>query len=97
MIDLYNSGVYLLNGTDIVSDNENAITIINQKTGKTISKDEAKKVVRAGLKKYKYCTENNIFLEAKFDYQNLKFENSLIYCDIPYKNSKKQYYDEIFN
>ncbi len=36
MIDLYNSGVYLLNGTDIVSDNENAITIINQKTGKTI-------------------------------------------------------------
>lgn len=21
----------------------------------------------------------------------------MIYCDIPYKNSKKQYYDEIFN
>ena len=30
-------------------------------------------------------------------YQNLKLENSLIYCDIPYKNSKKQYYDEIFD
>ena len=30
-------------------------------------------------------------------YQNLKFENSLIYCDIPYKNSKKQYYDENFD
>lgn len=40
----------------------------------TSTKDEAKKVVKAGLKKYKYCVENNIFLEAKFDYQNLKFE-----------------------
>lgn len=40
----------------------------------TSTKDEAKKVVKAGLRKYKYCVENNIFLEAKFDYQNLKFE-----------------------
>ena len=38
------------------------------------TKDEAKKVLKAGFKKYKYCVENNIFLEAKFDYQNLKFE-----------------------
>lgn len=40
----------------------------------TSTKDEAKKVVKAGFRKYKYCVENNIFLEAKFDYQNLKFE-----------------------
>lgn len=40
----------------------------------TATKDEAKKVVKAGIRKYKFCIENNIFLEAKFDYQNLKFE-----------------------
>lgn len=40
----------------------------------TSTKDEAKKVVKAGFRKYKFCVENNIFLEAKFDYQNLKFE-----------------------
>lgn len=40
----------------------------------TATKDEAKKVVKAGIRKYKFCMENNIFLEAKFDYQNLKFE-----------------------
>ena len=38
------------------------------------SKLEAHKVLRAGLNKYKYCIENNLFLEAKFDYKNLRFE-----------------------
>jgi hypothetical protein len=38
------------------------------------TKDEAKKVLKAGFRKYKYCVENNIFLEASFDYQNLKFQ-----------------------
>lgn len=31
------------------------------------------------------------------DYKDLKAENCLIYCDIPYKDSKKQYYDTNFN
>ena len=36
------------------------------------------------------------FFEAK-SYDKLKFNNCLIYCDIPYKNSKKNYYDTSFN
>ena len=68
MIDLYNSGVYLLNGTDIVSDNENAITIINQKTGKTISKDEAKKgTISYSILKKHNLSDNDTQLKLQFD------------------------------
>lgn len=38
------------------------------------TKDEAKKVMKAGLIKYKYCLENNIWLERKFDYVKKEFE-----------------------
>lgn len=38
------------------------------------TKTEAQKVMKAGFVKYKYCTENDIYLEGKFDYKNLKFE-----------------------
>lgn len=34
---------------------------------------------------------------AATDYKDLNIKNSLIYCDIPYYDSKKQYYDENFN
>lgn len=46
------------------------------------TKDEAKKVVQAGIRKYKYCTENNVFLESKFDYVQLKFE-AITTLDVP--------------
>lgn len=46
------------------------------------TKDEAKKVVKAGFKKYKYCVENNVFQEGKFDYKNLKFE-AITTLDVP--------------
>ena len=38
------------------------------------TKDDAKKVLTAGFKKYNYCTQNNIYLENRFDYKNVKFE-----------------------
>jgi hypothetical protein len=38
------------------------------------TKEDAKKIVIAGMRKYKYCVENSIFLESKFDFRNLKFE-----------------------
>lgn len=46
------------------------------------TKDEAKKVVQAGINKYKYCVENNIFLESKFDYVKMRFE-AITTLDVP--------------
>jgi hypothetical protein len=46
------------------------------------TKDEAKKVVKAGINKYKYCTENNIFSESKFDYVKMRFE-AITTLDVP--------------
>lgn len=46
------------------------------------TKDEAKKVVQAGINKYKYCVENNIFLESKFDYVKKQFE-AITTLDVP--------------
>lgn len=38
------------------------------------TKEDAKKVLKAGFKKYNYCTENNIYLENRFDYKSVRFE-----------------------
>ena len=57
---------------------------------------------------HKYCDEHtrNVLKQLESmstvdfyseDYNNLSFENCLIYCDPPYKDSKRQYYDENFN
>lgn len=46
------------------------------------TKDEAKKVVQAGLNKYKYCMETNLFLEGKFDFTKMKFE-PITTVDVP--------------
>lgn len=46
------------------------------------TKDEAKKVLKAGFNKYKYCKSTNLWLEAKFDYANLKFE-AITTLDVP--------------
>lgn len=46
------------------------------------TKEDAKRVVQAGMKKYKYCIENNIFLESKFDYVKIKFE-AITTLDVP--------------
>lgn len=46
------------------------------------TKEEAKKVVKAGMRKYKYCKENNIYLESKFDYVQLRFE-AITTLDVP--------------
>ena len=43
MIMLYNKGAYLLNGTELVEDTNDAQAIIAAKTGKTVTKEEASK------------------------------------------------------
>lgn len=42
MIKLYDGGVYLVNGTEIVEDGHEAEAILKAKTGATVSKEEAK-------------------------------------------------------
>lgn len=41
MIKLYNSGAYLLNGNEIIADDENTAAILKQKIGNVISKQQA--------------------------------------------------------
>ena len=43
MIQLSNSGAYLINGTELVYDNADAAAIIAQKTGKNVTEAEARK------------------------------------------------------
>ena len=43
MIQLFDSGAYLLNGTEIIPDNAQAELLIKNKTGRDIGKEEAKK------------------------------------------------------
>ena len=43
MISLLDSGAYLLRGTELIPDNAEAAAAILSKTGKNISKEDAKK------------------------------------------------------
>ena len=69
MIKLYDNGVYLVNGTDIIEDSQDASLIIAKKTGKEdISKDSAKKGTMAYNILKNHNTSNNMDnLEIKFD------------------------------
>ena len=40
---LFNGGAYLVNGTDIVADSPEAGALLQQKTGHTVTKEDAKK------------------------------------------------------
>ena len=68
MIKLYENGVYLLNGTEIVEDNSDAKSMISAKLGKEIKKQEAKK----GTMAYEILNSHNTSgndsnLKIKFD------------------------------
>lgn len=43
MIKLYDNGVYLVNGSEIVEDNAQALDAVLAKTGKKVTKEEAAK------------------------------------------------------
>ncbi|MBR4277112.1 MAG: hypothetical protein IKQ28_01630, partial [Lachnospiraceae bacterium] len=43
MIELYDGGAYLVNGTELVADNTEAQAAIKAKTGKDVTKEAAKK------------------------------------------------------
>ena len=68
MINLYDSGVYLVNGTEIVADGADAAAELKAKTGKEICKEQAAK----GTSAYRILEEHNTSwnmekLKIKFD------------------------------
>ncbi len=65
---LYEQGVYLLNGTDLIADGPEAAAALKQKTGRDITKEEAAKATIAYEILAKHNTSGNMNqLQIKFD------------------------------
>ncbi|MGL6200271.1 MAG: hydratase [Lachnospiraceae bacterium] len=68
MIKLYENGVYLLNGTEIAEDTTGAAAAVEAKTGKRVSKEEAKKqTIAYGILKAHNTSADMERLQIKFD------------------------------
>ena len=68
MITLYNKGAYLLNGTELIEDTNDAQAIIAAKTGKTVAKeDAAKETIAYGILEAHNTSSNMERLKIKFD------------------------------
>lgn len=68
MIKLYDGGAYLINGTELIPDSSEAVMAVESKTGKKVSKDEAKQGTMAyGILKEHNTSGNMENLKVKFD------------------------------
>ncbi|MBP5416385.1 MAG: hydratase [Clostridiales bacterium] len=68
MISLLDSGAYLLRGTEIIPDNQEAAAAILSKTGKNVSKEDAKKeTIAYGILRDHNTSDNMEKLKIKFD------------------------------
>lgn len=68
MIQLYETGVYLINGTDLVADNAEASAAIKTKTGREVNKaDAAKETIAYGILKEHNTSDSMEKLKIKFD------------------------------
>ena len=68
MVKLYDTGVYLLNQTEIIPDDGNAAAALRQRTGKEIAKEEAKKGTMAyGIIEAHNHSDEPENLRIKFD------------------------------
>jgi len=68
MIKLYDKGVYLLNGSEIIEDGTEASAIVAAKSGRSISKEEAKKGTMAyGILSSHNTSGDDKKLRIKFD------------------------------
>ncbi len=68
MIKLYDNGVYLLNGTEIVEDGAQALDAVLSKTGRKVTKEEAAKGTMAyGILEAHNTSGNMENLQIKFD------------------------------
>ncbi|MGN0482212.1 MAG: hydratase [Lachnospiraceae bacterium] len=65
---LYENGVYLVNGTDIVEDTKDAAAVLTAKTGSALSKEEAaKNTIAYGILKAHNTSDDMEKLKIKFD------------------------------
>ena len=65
---LYDGGAYLVNGTEIVADTQDAVAAIQQKTGHAVSKQEAaENTIAYGILKAHNTSGNMDKLQIKFD------------------------------
>lgn len=68
MIKLYDTGAYLLNGTEIIADDGNACAMIQQKTAKTITKEQASQnTIAYNILKNHNTSDNMEHLKIRFD------------------------------
>ena len=68
MVNVFEGGAYLLNGTELIPDSEKALAEIKSKTGKDISKEEAKKgTIAYGILKEHNTSGSMEKLKIKFD------------------------------
>lgn len=68
MVNLYDAGVYLLHGKEIICDDQYAAEIIKNKTGKDITKNEAKKgTITYSIIQAHNTSGNENNLQLKFD------------------------------
>ena len=68
MINLYDNGVYLLNGTELIEDSGDVSAILKQKTGKEITREEAvKQTISYGILEEHNVSGDMDRLQIKFD------------------------------
>ena len=68
MVTLLEGGAYLLNGTEIIPDNQEAAAAVAAKTGKQMNKEEAsKETISYGILKSHNTSGNTDSLKIKFD------------------------------
>ena len=68
MVELYNSGCYLIHGTELIQDGPDAAAAIKNRTGKEVSKEEAsKETIAYGILESHNTSGNMEKLKIKFD------------------------------
>ena len=68
MVKLYEGGVYLVNGTEIIEENAEALAAVRSRTGAEITKEEAsKETIAYQILKEHNTSENMERLQIKFD------------------------------
>ena len=68
MIQLYEGGAYLVNGTELIPDNNEALSAVKSKTGKEVTKESAaKETIAYGILENHNTSGNMDKLRIKFD------------------------------
>lgn len=68
MVRIYDGGAWLINGTDIIPDNGEAVSAVAAKTGKNVTKEEAaQQTISYGILKNHNTSGNMQKLKIKFD------------------------------